>query len=388
VVTLFLALPSVLMSAGNDNVHLNDDGAKVSHTVGFNLRPSYVIPTHGFYNGWNPAGEKIRFSGSVHADYSFTFSEDSEYGKIYPGAYQGVGIGAQTFFAHDLIGTPLCLYVFQGAPIARLAPQLTFDYEWNLGLSAGWNTAESMITASRMNVYINVGLFLNWRFGGGWNLQFGPEYSHFSNGDTKFPNGGANTVNFRLGLRRQVGADADLHQNGRPALFARTLEDKTFAERITYDLMAYGAWRADRMVVGGKLHIIDEAFPLAGVQFNPLYHFNRSLSAGPSLDLMYDGSANLIAHIAENDPFTYSHPSFIRQCAAGLSLRGEIKMPIFAVNIGMGYNFSYTGSELTGLYGVFALKAFLTDSIFLNIGYRLSSVQYAHNLMFGLGWRI
>lgn len=72
----------------------------------------------------------------------------------------------------------------------------------------------------------------------------------------------------------------------------------------------------------------------------------------------------------------------------GLSLRGEIKMPIFAVNIGMGYNFSYTGSELTGLYGVFALKAFLTDSIFLNIGYRLSSVQYAHNLMFGLGWRI
>jgi hypothetical protein len=63
-------------------------------------------------------------------------------------------------------------------------------------------------------------------------------------------------------------------------------------------------------------------------------------------------------------------------------------MPIFAVNVGAGYNFTMGSSDLRGLYGIFVLKAFLTDSIYLNIGYRLSTVLYSHNLMFGLGWRI
>ena len=39
-------------------------------------------------------------------------------------------------------------------------------------------------------------------------------------------------------------------------------------------------------------------------------------------------------------------------------------------------------------YAIFNLKAFLTDRLFLLIGYRLSSLQYTHNLMFGIGWRL
>ena len=119
----------------------------------------------------------------------------------------------------------------------------------------------------------------------------------------------------------------------------------------------------------------------------PLYHFNKHLSAGASLDLMYDRSANLIASIDDSRHFSYSYPSMFQQCAAGLSLRGELRMPVFSVNIGAGYNFTGAGSDLRGLYGIFALKTFLTDSLFLNVGYRLGTVLYAHNLMFGLGWR-
>ena len=141
------------------------------------------------------------------------------------------------------------------------------------------------------------------------------------------------------------------------------------------------------MIIGSRLHIINEAFLTAGLQFNPLYHFNGYLSAGPSLDLLYDRSANLNASVDEEHVLTYSSPAFINQCAAGISVRGELKMPIFAVNIGIGYNFSRRGSDLRGIYGIFALKAFVTESIFLNIGYRLSTVLYSHNLMFGLGWR-
>jgi hypothetical protein len=72
--------------------------------------------------------------------------------------------------------------------------------------------------------------------------------------------------------------------------------------------------------------------------------------------------------------------------AAGLSLRGDITMPIFTVGAGFG-GFVLGGDTLRGLYTTFTLQAFVTDRLFLNVAYRLSTLNYTHNLMYGLGWR-
>lgn len=347
----------------------------VVHSIGVNVRPSYVMPTHGFYNGFNSMGKALRFSESAHLNYAFQLSPES---------YQGIGLGLQSFFAHELIGTPVSVYLFQGAPVVTLSDKITLDYEWNFGLSAGWK-GDELLMGSSCNVYINVGLFAKWRISPAWDLILGPEYTHYSNGDTSFPNSGANTVNLRLGVRGYINRPEDYKPT--PQIFKFEKSEFPFAQHLTYDLTVFGAWRADRMLVNGHLNIIDKAFPIAGIQVNPLYHFNKHLSAGASLDLIYDRSANLIASVDENKQLSYIYPSFLRQTAAGVSVRGELKMPVFAVNIGAGYNFTDAGSDLRGLYGVFALKTFLTDSLFLNVGYRLGTVLYAHNLMFGLGWR-
>ena len=163
------------------------------YTFGINLRPSYVMPTHGFYNGWNPNNQVIRTAGTF----------DIQYGISNPdrGVYQGIGLAVHTFFADDLLGTPATVYLYQGASLARLGQSLTLGYEWNLGLSSGWKN-NGMVTVSPLNVFINVAAIFDWKINGYWDVTFGPEYTHFSNGDTKFPNGGANTVNFRLGVKR------------------------------------------------------------------------------------------------------------------------------------------------------------------------------------------
>lgn len=381
---LFVHILSVLVFLSA--FKLSAQNSECVHGIGVNVRPSYIMPTHGFYNGYNPSGRPLRTGGSLHLAYSFSYLPDSRLGKDYPGAYQGVGIGAQTFLAHDYLGTPISLYLFQGAPFVRLSENLTLGYEWNLGLSAGWKTGQHLLTGSRLNIYINVGIFADWKINRNWSLQFGPEYTHYSNGDTTFPNGGANTVNFRIGARRYFN-DTDYTYDS-PHIFKMSDDNRDIRTAVTYDMMIYGAWRADRMLEDYKLYLINDKFLIAGLQFNPLYHLNKSLSFGPSLDLMYDRSADLIA-VKENDgEVGYVVPSFSRQVAAGLSIRGELRMPIFAVNVGAGYNFTMESGDLRGLYGIFVLKAFLTDSIYLNVGYRLSTVLYSHNLMFGLGWRI
>lgn len=370
---LYRIILSVIILLCNISLYAQKSG--VVHSIGVNFRPSYVMPTHGFYNGYNSMEKALRFSESTHINYAFERSAES---------YQGIGVGVQSFFAHDLIGSPVSVYLFQGAPVLALNNKFSLDYEWNFGFSAGWKGDENLMGTS-CNVYINVGLFARWKVSQAWDLVVGPEYTHYSNGDTSFPNSGANTVNLRVGFRGYINRPDDYKCD--PQIFSFEKSDSSFAQHLTYDITAFGAWRSDRMLVDGRLYIIDKAFPIAGIQFNPLYHFNKHLSAGASLDLIYDSSANLIASVDENKQLSYSYPSFMRQCAAGLSVRGELKMHIFAVNIGAGYNFTAAGSDLRGLYGIFALKTFLSDSLFLNVGYRLGTVLYAHNLMFGLGWR-
>ncbi|MBO7192153.1 MAG: acyloxyacyl hydrolase [Bacteroidales bacterium] len=329
------------------------------------------------------------FSGSAHLQYSFGFSPESHLGKLYPDVYQGVGIGGYTFLNHAEIGSPVALYLFQRAQIAQLSKALSLDYEWNLGLAFGWHP--NMCIASRTNAYINVGLLLEWNINPHWTFSIGPEYTHFSNGDTMFPNGGANTMGLRAGITADISGRHTYARRDYIRDYESELRSKSFKDRVTYDILAYGAWRADRVTEGSKLYIVNERFPIAGMHFNPLYHFSRNFSAGPSLDLVYDSSANLYGHTFAEDGETitgYIAPSFKDQIAAGLSLRGELTMSMFSVNIGSGINFIKSGEDMKRFYTLFNLKTFVSERLFLLIGYRFSSLQYTHNLMFGIGCRI
>ena len=51
-----------------------------------------------------------------------------------------------------------------------------------------------------MNAYINAGIYLNWAFSRYFDLIIGGDFTHFSNGNTKFPNAGVNTTGAKIGL--------------------------------------------------------------------------------------------------------------------------------------------------------------------------------------------
>lgn len=351
----------------------------IIHHIGADIRPSWIMPTHSFYRGKNPLDRPLNYGGSLHLRYSFSLPDD----HLHPMTSQGIGLSVNTFGTHECLGTPVCIYLFQHVPVLWINDRWSLDYEWNFGLSLGWKHKTSAEDSpnehigSSANAYIGIAGLVSYRMNKKWRLSFGPEYTHFSNGDTSFPNGGANTVNLRLGLTRAFGAEGYDYRH--KMSFRKS-------GNIVYDLVLYGAWRADRTLIDRHLVVFNDKFPLGGFNFNPLYRFNDIVSAGASLDFVYDSSANLIVINSEEQP-TYSFPSPWKQFACGISVRGEVSMPIFSVNIGFGYNLLHPGSDLKGCYGLFALKAFLSERAFLHIGYRLSNVLYGHNLMLGLGWR-
>lgn len=355
------------------------------HRVSMEVRPAYNMVSH---HTMRPEGKPLNNTLSLHARYGFSFSEDSRMGKLFPTAYQGIGIAAYTYWDHNLMGTPIAIYLYQGAHIGNLTPDLSIGYEWNLGLSCGWHPNEAM--NSHYNVLINVALPLAWRITPHWELTLTPDYTHFSNGDTAFSNAGSNMFGVRLGATYLFNDERVKAPARRYISPSERWDNKPFAKHMTYDIIAYGGWRADRFMDNGMFYVINKALPLGGINFQPTYHLNDYFGIGASLDLQFDSSLNLYDGIRDEQGNTiaYSRPSLWEQTELGISLRGEISAPIFTIGVGIGVNMNDVGYDMSRLYTTFSLKAHITRRLFLYVGYRFNSTQYTHNLMYGLGIRL
>ena len=393
-----LVLSASLMAEGHQV-----DSSKVTHRVGVNVRPSYILPTHSFFRGDNELGKRLDKSGSAHLQYSFSFPSDSRYGKLYPTAYQGIGVAFNTFFDHKEIGDPAAVYVFQGARLAQISPTLSLDYEWNFGVSFGWHPYDpyadlhsyaneyNVVVGSRVNAYINFGILLSWKPVDNWTLSAGIDLTHFSNGNTSYPNAGVNTVGGRIGVSRSFGPENKKFRTSASAVNEyASLNSSRFADRMTYDILLYGAGRAKGLMWNDSPYIAEGKFGILGLNISPLYRVNKFFRAGLSLDVQYDESANVGEHVAgigDDGNIRFYRPPLNEQLGVGLSIRAEFVMPIFSVNIGFGRNVIYKGDELKGFYQTLALKTDLYRNLFLHIGYKLHDFHDPNNLMLGFGWR-
>lgn len=383
VIIFLLILLPVYPLCGADTTRTS----RVVHDITAALSAGYNLPSHGYYRGYNPESRPIYANSSLHLEYAFGFSRKTRFGKLYPHVRQGAGLSVCTFYDHSLMGTPFLAYIFQQARLLPLSKNLNLDYKWDLGASFGWKRTE--LIATRANIYINVGLLLSWDISPAWTFSVGPEFTHCSNGDTRYPNGGANLINIRAGVTCHMGQDPAEDDRNFIKAYESELRERSFAQRMEYDLILFGGWRAGK-VNDETFALINRPFPFFGLNFMPMYRLSRNFSIGASLDLLADRSADLydvVKDIQTGQVLSWRQPPLHEQMAAGLSLRADITMPIFTVGAGVGGFVAGTSDALQGIYSIFSLKAFVTDRLFLNVSYRLSTKNFTHNMMYGLGWR-
>lgn len=369
---------------------------KIIHMIGLDFKPAYTFPTKGFFKGENMAKSPIRTNLSGHIKYGFKFAPNSYMGKMYPNTIQGIGIGYNTFYNTEEVGNPLAVYVFQTSQIASITPNLSFDYEWNFGASFGWKKYDAeknpynTIVGSKANAYINLGFLLNWQITKEVAFRAGIGLSHYSNGNTSYPNFGVNTLDGRIGLMwcPQNNPDSRYQRNNRLAVTPKY----GFKPYINYDVIIYGATKKKGIMwEEGSGTVIPGVFAVAGLNFSPMYNFNKFFRAGLSLDAQYDESANITDHLANTDTPTddlkFFRPPFIEQFSMGLSVRAEVVMPIFSINLGIGKNFICRGKDTNSFYQNFVLKTDITRNVFLHVGYQLYKFKNPNNLMLGIGYR-
>lgn len=376
-------------SAGNDS-----HPKKMVHAIGVAFKPTYVFPTHEFLKGMNNAQSPINSALSGHLKYGFRFTPETKLGQLYPHAVQGIGIGYNTFFNSSEMGNPLAVYVFQTSRIATITPKLSFDYEWNFGASFGWKKYNpetnpmNRVVGSKINAYINLEFLLNWQLAPGTELRAGIDLTHYSNGNTGYPNSGVNTIGASIGVTRFFGGG---DKSEKPAYLRCK---PSFSRYMSYDLIVYGATRKKGVFFeNNNSFLVPGSFGIVGLNFNPLYNFNRYFRAGVSLDMQYDESANIQQHVANEvipstpEEIRFYRPPFKEQFSMGLSVRAEVVMPIFSINIGIGKNFLCKGPDTNKFYQTLALKTNLTKNLFLHTGYQLYRFKDPNNLMLGIGYR-
>lgn len=359
--------------------------AQVIHRIGIEGNGGYIFPTNRFLKGQNYYGKKMEGNYSAHLKYSVQFRPHTAASRAYAGAYQGIGLGYFDFGNRRELGTPLAFYLFQGGRMAQLSPRLSLNYEWNFGVSTGWksyhrvNNPNQKALGSPANAYLNLNFYLNWVLSPMFDLTVGAAGSHFSNGNTRYPNSGLNTVDCKVGLvcnfNRKAGERAKPGQ--RPAV-------PPFLRHASYDLTLFGSWRKKAVRVPEGLIAVPGTYPVWGFSFAPMYNFGYRFRAGVSLDGVYDGSANISSESADSE---FSFPPFGEKISLGLSARGELVMPYFTVGIGFGGNILHGGGELKSFYQILALKIDVWRNAYLHVGYNLRDFHEPSYLMLGIGYR-
>lgn len=363
---------------------------KFVHRLGMDLSPAYIISTNSFMEGDNASKLLLRNAYSAHLKYAFRFASGTVADKLYGGVYQGAGVAAYTFLIPSELGNPIAFYIFQGARIARLAPWLSFNYEWNLGLSFGWKpydyfeNAYNKVIGARVNAYINVDFYFNWALSRQVNLTTGVSLTHFSNGNTKLPNSGLNTIGLKAGLVY------DLTKSGEPEPEPEQAREPApeFRRHMSYDLTFFGSWRRKGFMVNDDPMISPDTYKVLGFSFAAMYNFGYKFRAGVAVDGVYDQSANVFVDdfISGTAP-EFSKPPLSRQLALGVSGRIEYVMPYFTVGFGIGTNVVHAGGDLRSVYQMLYLKAEVTRSSYIHIGYNLHNFSTPNFLMLGVGFR-
>ena len=376
---LRLLAASIVIAWALPSYSLQQDSIKAVHRIAVDAVPAKIFHTNGFLRGGNEEERVMNHDMTFTLKYAFMNPDEVRPGSIHQGAYQGVGLARHEF--NRWLSNPISVYLFQGAPIINLSRRVSLNYEWNLGMAFGWNAydeetnPENKVIGSKVTAYIDVDMYLRWMLSRHIDLNAGISLSHFSNGNTTYPNLGLNTGGIRLGMAYYINRQ-------QPSTTPAVKEKAPSCRGLYTDVILYGAWKQGVGHQGDEYYLLPGRYGVMGFNLNPMYRLNPWLSMGASMDGVYDKSAS-----RENDDSYEVNHTFGRQVALGLSARSEFAMPYFSINFGVGTYVLGNRNNFRGVYEVLALKVHISQRAMLHIGYSLVDFKTPNNLMLGLGWR-
>ncbi|MCL2412717.1 MAG: acyloxyacyl hydrolase [Bacteroidales bacterium] len=309
----------------------------------------------------------------------------------------GVGFYMPTFANNPGLGNPFSIYMFRGSTLRQFTNDLGLIFEIGLGLSMNWDhydpfdNPNNMAIGSRNNVHVGMRLYLEYFLSRNFNLKFGVDLNHFSNGASRRPNGGVNLGALSLSLAYNFNPPNKGMLLRNPPL----LEPPYVPARIDHSVQFIISSRQSRFSTYGTgllTDFVDHSFTVLGVAYSPMIVRGFRYKWGPSIRLIYDESSRARAWREKHpiDGQLYYRveidPRFRNRLSLGLGFSGEISMPVASVFAKLGYNVYHRHLVDSRLYQVVGVKAYLQDNFFATFGISATQFSQAQYLYWSFGY--
>ncbi|NDV66536.1 acyloxyacyl hydrolase [Bacteroides sp. 224] len=313
---------------------------------------------------------------------------------VYGMPYYGIGIGFYDFNSKQT-GHPISAYLFQGGILKAFSFRSMVKYEWNFGASFNWkkyNAAtnpDNKCIGAPVNIYFAANLYYNYLLSKDWDLNIGATLSHVSNGATRMPNSGVNTVAAFVGLTYYFDRERIVNEFN-PNLRAPSYDNSRLISDITFNSTVRQR-RFDTEETGLSSPYINKNFFVGNVSYALLHMPNYKYRYGGGIDIVYDESADYTAKkIGEkpdgSDIAKLYSGKFMDRWALGLSVRGDIVMPKYSVTGMVGYEVIKGKKNDHRLYQAFNVKVPFWDNLYGSFTIRSQKFSKAQYMFFGVGY--
>lgn len=351
-----------------------------------------VLPTNDFVAGEN----KIPYYTSYALKFGFATNGTNWQDCAFGMPYMGVGLYGVDFYGRSNLGVPFSIFFFQGGHLTDYTKPVSLNYEWNVGASFRWqhydafDNPDNVAIGSTVNIHFGANLYMKWKMARNWDLDAGIEFNHFSNGASLFPNYGMNMASAFVQLNYFFNRENKIYGlQGCPL-------PPLYEKRRDHDLMVLITSRnaeLDTLGTGLPSKYTEQTFKVLGLSYAYMVNNHYRYKWGPSLEIAYDESAGVTAwrEVNPRDNKLYDRiklADFWDRFSVGVSLKGEIKMPLYSAFLNIGYDFIHPQKINSRFYQIFGVKVYLKDNFFGTFGIRATDFGKSQYIFLNFGYTI
>lgn len=328
---------------------------------------------------------------ALHARYGICPANDSWQNKAFRMPYGGIGLSISDT-EDDAFGHPFTLYLFQGGRVCKIFRPISLHYECHLGYSANWGhydryrQPDNITIGSSENVYVGGNLYLKANISKHLDINIGAGGCHFSNGANMMPNKGMNIAAPFVEIAYKFNEEQHVPDTAKTTPAKPNKVDHQIIATFTQRQKYYSTVGTDL-----STQYVNHSHRVYGLSYARLFVGSYKFRWGPSIDIIYDESSNSKAYWEQcpDDGRYYEHVHLAapkERISAGLSLKGEVKMPFCSYFANLGYDIIHSNEDDTRLYEILGAKFNLTDNIFGVFGIRATRFSKAQFFCWSLGY--
>ena len=365
---------------------INESYSQTSQAIELNAQYGKVFQINQYLDG-TKTGKPVEIAKSLSARYIIHTDGSKNWHQTYNYMDYGFGLYFATYNEPIHLGNSFAFYSFIYSPIARWG-RITLKNDLVIGLSfvqKHWSLDNFQNTAigSTLNCFIQEGFLLDYKLSERVLIGFGLNFSHISNGATKQPNTGINTLSSQINLRYNF-YDKEVKYN---------VERPDFKKSNDLLLSLFGAVYNDRVELGNyafndSRRYEERDFYAFGLTTTAYKNLNYKNNLGVGLSFGYDDFADNYFMRADGRLLSTTAP-FLNRLNLSCFASYEYKINRFSAFADLGYYLirKTNPQSSPNFFQRVGMRYRILDNVFASVAIRATAFSIAHYIEWSLGYR-